>query len=251
MKISIVGLGYYGLPLAQALLLQNHHVLGTTTTEEKVPKLKQLGIETFLFKSKGHLPSSIKNSDILVLNIPPAEEHLDWFKSWNLSPEKMIIFISSTSVYSDQGHVSETSELVPTTSSGKILVAQEKWISETFKHPTILRFGGLLGGGRHPGKVLSGRKNIQGMNQTVNLIHLDDIVGFTLKIIEESKFGEIFNVVSDEHHTKKEFYGEFCQRMNLPQPEFMEDLSVGKKVSNSKMKQIYQLKFPTMLGKSL
>lgn len=239
MKISILGCGWYGLPLAEELLSMGHEVWGSTRTEEKKVELEAKGIKAEVLQYPKVPSSEILNSDVIVLNIPPFAEELGWFKEWKWSENTKIIFISSTSTLGES-------------SAGKLLLEQEQWIH--FRHPesVTLRFGGLLGNSRHPGKILSGKKNITGKDWPVNLIHLTDAIGFTIKILELGLSGETFEVVSDEHHTKKEFYQEFASRNNLPLPEFNEqDLSVGKVISNEKLKAIYQLHVPTMYGKSL
>ena len=47
-KISILGCGWLGLPLAKALLKKKFHVNGSTTTVEKLDVLKDEGINPFL-----------------------------------------------------------------------------------------------------------------------------------------------------------------------------------------------------------
>ena len=70
--------------------------------------------------------------------------------------------------------------------------------------------------------------------------------------IEKNFQNEIISLVSDEHHTKEEFYSEFCIRNGIPVPEFdQDDHTVSEIVSNELMKKYYELKFPTMLGRSL
>lgn len=246
MKISIISCGWYGLPLAESLVAQGHDVLGSTRSEEKKLTLQSLGINPHLLEYPALPSEELLSSDIIILNIPPFKEQLEWFKSWSWNLKSKVIFISSTSVYSGAGSLNESSE-----TSGN-LAEIENWIKNHFSSFVIFRFGGLIGGNRHPGKVLSGRKDLKGGHSPVNLIHLDDCVGFTKTIIDQNIQNEIFNVVSDEHSSRKDFYTEFCVRKNLEKPEFDEaDLSQGKLILNSKMSALYQLKFSRMIGKEL
>lgn len=236
MKISICGLGYIGLPLAKALLERGHTVRGTTTTLEKLVNFPHSEIMI----SPGLPSPGITDCDVLVLNIPPFENQLEWFRKWDLSKTKKIIFVSSTSALHGNGRNSE------------LLKAEETWIRSCGIPWVVVRPGGLLGNGRHPGKTLSGKSGIKGGKSPVNLIHADDVVGFITIVIEKNLTGENFDLVSDEHHTKEEFYSDFCRRMNLPLPQFdSSDKEPGIIISNEKMKRHYSLKFPTMLGKSL
>lgn len=233
MKISILGLGWYGTPLAIELRNQGHDIFGSTRSEDKTRELRfqNLNASTFSYPD---LPSEdLIDSEIVILNIPPFEEELEWFKSFNWNPNTWIIFISSTSVYPE-----------PESKNGHILKAQEDWVQTHFKHWTILRFGGLYGADRHPGKYLSGRKNLAGRLSPVNLIHQDDCVDFTKTVIEKKLQNILFNVVSDDHRTREEFYSEFCKKTGLPLPEFdKNDQSSGKIVPNDEMRKYYQLKF--------
>ncbi len=236
MKISICGLGYIGLPLAELLIGAGHEVHGTTTTLQKL--IDNPFAEILRSPS---LPSeNILNCDILVLNIPPSDGQLAWFKEWDLSLVKKIIFVSSTSALHTDGRNSE------------VLRSEEAWIKACGLPWIIVRPGGLLGHGRHPGKSLSGKTGIKGGESPVNIIHADDVNGFICAVIEKKLENDSFELVSDEHHTKEEFYSEYCRRMNLPLPQFdSADKNPGVIISNEMMKRHYQLKFPTMLGKSL
>lgn len=225
MKISIIGLGWFGSPLASALAAEGHIISGSTTTEEKIQKLKSQNIHPFKLKYP-EVPQKI-DSDILILNVPPFAEELDWFKSWDIDPKTWIIFISSTSVESKKD---------------SLLSFQEEWV-KTFSNWTILRFGGLFGGERHPGKYLSGKKNLVGRLWPVNMLHQEDAVGFTKKIINDKIQSKIFTVISDEHPTREDFYTRFCIDHNLPLPDFDQtDLSVKTPLSNEEARKFYSFK---------
>ncbi len=236
MKISVISCGWYGTPLAQSLLQDGHEVFGTTRSEEKKKSLTEVGVNAHILETS-HLPhEEVLNADIIILNLPPFKDLLQWLKSWNWNLKTKIIFISSTSVYSKHSDLLEI----------------ENWIQSHFSSRVILRFGGLIGHDRHPGKVLSGRKEIKGPLHPVNLIHRDDCIGFTKCIIEKNITNEIFDVVSDEHSLRSEFYTEYCLRKKIAKPEFDEtDLSQGKLISNEKMSALYQLTFSRMIGREL
>ena len=46
-KISILGCGWLGLPLAKSLLSKSYEVKGSTTSESKIDLLKNAGISPF------------------------------------------------------------------------------------------------------------------------------------------------------------------------------------------------------------
>lgn len=225
MKISIVGLGWFGSSLAQ--MLDDHEVSGTHRTD-----LNETNTPT----------ESIMDADVLVINIPPFKNQLEWFKSWNWSKKTHVIFISSTSVYGQEsGDLDESVIPGPNTENGKLLLEEEEWI-KTFPFHTVIRFGGLLGKNRHPGKVLSGRKNISGGNQPVNLLHLDDAVGFTKLVIEQKLINRTFNLVNPEHPTREAFYQDYARTHQLPLPEFDHSPMPGKTICSALVENLYEFK---------
>lgn len=174
-----------------------------------------------------HVPSEeVLSSDVIILNIPPFEGQLSWFETWNWKKKTHLIFVSSTSVISQEN----------------ILKQEEAWVEKNFVTFTILRFGGLFGPNRHPGRSLSGKKNVKGKLHPVNLLHLNDAVGFTMKVIEKGLTGT-FHVVASEHPQKKEFYTAYCLKEGIPLPEFDEtDESTGKIVPNDEARKHYEFR---------
>lgn len=232
MKISIIGLGWFGSALAKDLA-RNYEIKGTTRSPDKHP-----GAEVLLVPG---IPSDeLMNADVIVLNIPPFANQLEWFKSWNWNQSTHIIFISSTSVFGEMsGEVDENTLPVPESENAKELVACETWF-KSFPSSTIIRFGGLIGPDRHPGRSLSGRKNIKGGNQPVNLIHLDDCIGFTKLVIEKHLTHETYNLVHPAHPTRREYYQNWCRDHELPLPEFVDSDTPGKIISHLKVSSLYK-----------
>ena len=99
MKISVIGLGWYGAPLAKALQDEGHSLLGTTRTDEKRDQFLKLGIEAYKLDASLIPPPELMNVDVIVLNIPPFAGQLEWFKQWGWQKNTWLIFVSSTSVY--------------------------------------------------------------------------------------------------------------------------------------------------------
>lgn len=252
-SVSLIGCGDYGTQLALKLLELGFQVRGTTRSSEKCEALTKLGIEASILTIDSQPLPAVLNTPIIVLNIPPFEGQLNWLKSWNFKPHTKIVFISSTSVYgSSEGDLNESSLVHPDTVGANELVKEEEWVKSTFSSWSILRFGGLISTQKRPARFLSGKKNLKGQNWPVNLVHMDDAVGMTLKIIENIDHNHLLNVVSDEHSSRKDFYTEQCRLGNLQVPEFDEsDLTPGKKILNHKAKELYTFLHPTLIGKAL
>jgi nucleoside-diphosphate-sugar epimerase len=265
-NISILGCGWLGLPLAKSLLYKGFLVKGSTTSIEKMTLLESNGIHAFQItlsenEIQGDLQSFLKNSEILIIDIPPKlrENSNENFvsKIQNLIPfienakiEK-VLFVSSTSVYADYNSmVSEATKPQPETESGKQLLKAENLLlrSTNFK-TTVIRFGGLIGENRHPIHFLAGRKNIENPDAPINLIHQLDCIGIIEEILRQAQndklgFGEIFNAVAPFHPTRKTYYSEKALELNLLLPEFDESKpSVGKIISSEKVERILNYTF--------
>lgn len=263
MKISILGCGWLGLPLAEQLRDAGHAVKGSTTSKEKLQLLKGKEIQPFLIALTPEL--QCKNCDtfwdanVLVLNIPPGRNrnnitdyHQQQMKAViekvNNSSINFVIFVSSTSVYPPTGGIvseEDTKSGKASRPSGNTLLEVEKMLQrESGFETTVIRFGGLYGHNRHPVKYLAGRKNLAGGNAPVNLIHRDDCINIIQKIIEENKTRQIFNGVSDGHPPKKMYYPAVAKSLELEPPTFQDDKNKQYKiVSNRKLKIMLNYKF--------
>jgi nucleoside-diphosphate-sugar epimerase len=259
-KISILGCGWLGLPLAQKFIKSGFHVKGSTTSEEKLNQLKEAGIEPFLIalsenKIEGNMSGFLKDSDLLIINIPPKlrSSNTENFvaKMKHLIPFieessiTKVLFVSSTSVYGDlpleDNHkavvFSEESNPKPDTESGKQLLEVENLLLHNNHFSTvIIRFGGLIGNDRQPVKHLAGRLNLENPDAPINLIHQTDCIAVIEKIILKNSFGEIYNAVAPFHPTRKEYYTAKARTYNLSVPHFDENkISKGKIISAKKI----------------
>lgn len=239
MKITIIGCGWLGLPLAQKLIEKGHTVHGSTTHTVKLAHLHDSGIIPFLFDGVQHsvIPDEACEADLLILNFPPGRtsNYPEQVKNIldQVNPSTKVIFTSSTGVYEDiEGDVSEQS---PIREDHPVALAEAQ-IRESGKPFCIVRLAGLIGGERHPVKYLSGR-NVSDGNMVVNLIHRDDVISGIVKVISEDRWNSLYNLVYPAHPTKADYYTDMSRKMDLAEPIF--DLSVkkGKCVSGKKIEE--------------
>ena len=260
-KISILGCGWLGLPLAKALIKNGFSVNGSTTSAEKLSILEKAGISPFLISldSKsvsGAIEVFLQESSTLIIDIPPKlrgtnkENFVEKIKVLipfiEKSSVKNVLFVSSTSVYGEENDiVTEESPLNPDTESGKQLVEVEQLLqSNTDFKTTILRFGGLIGEDRHPVKFLAGRENLDNPDAPINLIHQEDCIGIILKIIENDCWDETFNAVAPSHPSRSNYYTQKAIDLNLALPKFNpENASVGKTILSDKIEAILNYTF--------
>ena len=263
-KISILGCGWLGLPLAKKLIEKRNSVKGSTTSENKLSILKDAGINPFLVALESESVSETINdflaeSEILIIDIPPklrantdSSRKLFVEKIETLIPFiekstiKKVLFVSSTSVYGDQNDlITEETNPNPETESGKQLLLAEAILQKNQNfETTILRFGGLIGEDRHPVKFLAGKENLENPDAPVNLIHQKDCIGIIEEIIFQSKWNEVFNAVAPFHPSREDYYTQKAKEQNLILPKFSTEKSNIKKIiSSEKVQDILNYEF--------
>ena len=253
MVVSILGCGWYGLALAKGLVARGETVMGSTTSAEKLTALETEGIAPFLIDLSVDIATqhvAFFNCDVLVIAIPPKSrsgeggEYLPKLQriihAIHQHQIKKVILISSTGVYADLSReVDELTDPQPDTASGKILFEAEALFREqTDFKTTIIRFGGLIGPGRDPGRFFAGKKNIPNGLAPVNMIHLDDCIGVTIGVLDKDAFGYTFNSCTPHHSAKAEFYTRAAERSGLELPEFIPELKEWKLVTSVKVNKI-------------
>ncbi|MEJ8756702.1 SDR family oxidoreductase [Pontibacter sp. H259] len=254
--ISILGCGWLGLPLAEALINAGKHVKGSTTSPAKLDLLAQKGITPYLIDLQDEeadkaILDELLETDVLVISIPPrlrsdgGSAYLGQLhklvKTMLNAPVRKVLFISSTSVYDDLNHiVTETDDMFtkPTDPGYTLLQAErlfqerEEWLT------TVVRFAGLVGDDRSPGRFMAGKTNVPNGDAPVNLIHRDDCISILKRIIEQEKWGEVYNACSDEHPMRRDFYPPAAIALGLEPPTFIEMQETHFKIiSNQKLKQ--------------
>lgn len=266
-QISVIGCGWLGLPLAKQFIKNNYTIKGSTTSKSKLELLESFNIKGYFVKFsnkgiEGEIDECLKNSSILILNIPPGlrkNPENNFVEQIELlmphieqSSIEKVLFVSSTSVYGDTETIpiiTEKSALTPDTASGKQLLSVEKLLqkNKNFK-TTILRFSGLFGEDRQPATYLSGRTHLQNPEAPVNLIHLDDCIHIILSIIEQNIWNETFNASTTPHPKRKNYYTLQCENLNLPIPEFdTNTISKGKQIDASKLIHLLDYHFKVEL----
>lgn len=259
--ISILGCGWLGLPLGAYLAERGHRVRGSTTTPEKRERLAAAGIEPYLLRldpERPHLDAgAFFEADVLFLNVPPPRRRPDVL-AYHLAQVDLVreavrtagagfvVFASSTSVYPELNReVTEDEAGGVDSETGQALLAAERLLLEdpAFE-TTVLRFAGLYGGDRQPGRWLAGRRNVDNGGAPVNLVHRDDAIAVVMTIIEQDVRGDVFNVCTDAHPTRAELYTHKARQLGLDPPVFADASATSFKiVSNEKLKARLDYRF--------
>lgn len=257
--VSVLGCGWFGLALAKKLILLGYQVKGSTTTPEKISALKSEKVEAFLINFTSDqidADPAFFNSDVLFICIPPkrnSPELTDYpdkiaaiLKSVS-HPVTQVVLISSTSVYGDENQtVNEYSETTPDTGSGKMVLAAEQLLKNNRPHhSSVIRFAGLIGPDRNPGRFFAGKTNIPNGLAPVNLIHQNDAVGIAVKLLESQAFGQIYNACAPEHPSRTDFYTHAARKTGLAIPEFIQEKNEWKLVESLNVPKYLDYRFQT------
>ncbi|MDZ7808186.1 MAG: NAD-dependent epimerase/dehydratase family protein [Gracilimonas sp.] len=251
--VLIIGCGWLGKKLGSYLISKKLTVYGTTRSSSNFSELNALEIKPVKLELPSASLSDIRLPDVktVIISISPGrgKDRNDYPKiigqlSQVLAERNVqIIMYSSTSVYEDTKNEVTESDAEPEEKSNNAIIAAEGALIKYSPDAVILRLSGLYGEDRHPAKYMAGRKNIAGGDSPVNLVHSDDVIQVTAKIIEKKIKGEIFNVCSGSHPSRSEIYTKIAERLELKKPTFEEGGSDGKKVSSEKLKKQLKIRF--------
>ncbi|MBS0625943.1 MAG: SDR family oxidoreductase [Verrucomicrobia bacterium] len=268
-NIAIIGCGYIGTEAASIWHKKGYHITATTRHPERLPELAKVAQKSLILRGSDEeeLAPLIANNEYLIVTV--GADNSDQYESTYLHTAQVLrhlalemdlprhlIYTSSTSVYGDHHGlwVDETSELQSKSEQGRILIDSEKTylsLHDLGWHTCILRFAEIYG----PGREISKRvKSMQGHNlpgsgdQYTNMIHKADAAAALDYALRHNLEG-IYNVVDDEHPTRKELYDQISHKFHLPKLHWDPALtglhSGNKRVSNHKIKaEGFSFRFP-------
>lgn len=254
--IGIIGCGWLGTQIGQYLIDKGYQVVGTRRSDNGLNKLKSLGITPHeLDLATSFKLGPLADCGTWIICVPPGEQKESYEQQIQqlvqLATDNSINFIycSTTGVYGPQNAILE--EDGPLRSERTTAMKAQK-VEELIKHSNvnhcILRMAGLIGPERSPGRFLAGRKNVKGPETPVNLLWGSDAAEAVVKILEKKPWGEVFNLCSEGHPTREEFYTAEALTLDLQPPSFDEDSASMpyRIVSNSKAKEELGIKFKTL-----
>ncbi|MGB0937488.1 MAG: NAD(P)H-binding protein [Colwellia sp.] len=288
-SVGIIGCGWLGTELAKSLINKGVNVFATTRTEERQQQILAQGIQCELLNLNAEVTDfdekadtgtidkeaikSIASSQVftkenLVICITPQfkkgkKNYPANIKTILLAAKdklingniKKVILISSTGVYKNlSGRISEKSVIDLSDDKVKALALAEDYVKQFCPHYTVIRFGGLVGRNRHPGRFLAGKQDLANADEKVNLIHQDDAVAIIEANLFKTAVSGIFNGVSDTKSTREVFYQKAAKSLGLLAPKFLLQNAVSlnnvanKSISNDKIKTElnYQFIYPDL-----
>ena len=214
MRILIVGAGYVGTAFGKAAKDRGHHITVASRTSEKIPQHLEWADDAFLWDRI--LPENIEG---ILLTVAPRDQsyeetYLDNAKAVANAP--YIVYTSSTSVYGDhQGKiVNEKTSPSPQNANQQILLETEAILPPN--KSAIFRLGEITG----PGKERRLPEIVSGNGDSIcNFSPLSLIIEALINAFESKKIG-LFNLVSDDHPSRKQYYLKLAQSQGLKAPLF-------------------------------
>ncbi len=259
MKVSVLGCGRLGMPLAVYLANEGCAVRGSSTSADKTETMKQNGIEPFVFKieeAAQALDPDFFDADVVVVTLPFLRsfkdpcQYLDQIKSVvhaiQQSTINLAVFTSTTSIYPDSDAVVEEDQQLPlSTDRQKVLwECEQLFLNMDHVQSVVLRLAGIWHGARSADLML-GQKGriIQNSHAKMNTVHYEDCIGIMTQAIENKISAGVYNVCADQHPVRKDFYLKCCEKLGYDVPEFDEKVSSRKIVSNAKIKDTLNYTF--------
>ncbi|MBP6862635.1 MAG: NAD-dependent epimerase/dehydratase family protein [Neisseriaceae bacterium] len=223
-SVFILGLGFLGQPLYQALQQQGWSVAGSRRQgSADDPNQVALNID-----ASEHAPATMARllaAEALVCLLPPSGsvhyvDHVLRLVTFmqDHGHLRQVVLASSTSVYGDA--VRTCTEATPTaalTASARAIVALEQaLLASTLAYVGVLRFGGLFGPTRHPVTVLAQKTAIQGALQPVNVVSQQAAVQAIQQLLAQPLAArQLYNVCHPAHPSKQAFYQAEADRRGL------------------------------------
>lgn len=234
--IAVIGCGWLGLPIASDLVDRGLKVIGTTTREERISDIEKHGVRGRIYRMGDLNPPQAEG---YVINVPPSKT-TDYVASLRATAEQLpptsnVLFVSTTSVYTNMMDVFPESQVVPgspspadynTTSKhspipiAELIQAEGIFWTGSNGRATILRCGGLVGPGREPGRFLAGKSNVPDPDSLVSISTLGKVVHMVALIIATGDWGKVINAVERNRPTRREFYTKAALDLGLEPPTF-------------------------------
>ncbi len=267
MRVLVIGAGYIGLPLAEALASLGHSVYAMRRTP---PATTATGVE-WLSADVGELTSLQHLShdwdwvvncaasshggleDYRRVYLGGARNVLAWLGA---HPPKKYVYTSSTSVYgqADGSPVDEQSPTEPEPETARVLVETEQLLTRAADEgfpAVILRVAGIYGPNRGYWlkQFLAGEARLEGTGgRWLNMVHRDDVIGAIIAALERGVPGQTYNVVDDEPVSQRTVFAWLAARLNKPLPPTVPEKEATNRKRGSSNKRISNQRLRRELG---
>ncbi|ENP8451076.1 NAD-dependent epimerase/dehydratase family protein [Vibrio parahaemolyticus] len=225
----IVGAGWLGTPLAQALLVEGHDVVITRRSQARLDERPSTIVNAALLdlndeNAAQKLDEIIQSNHIerIVGAFPPGfrrESGREYTQQWSTLVKaakqhaiEKLVMISSTTVYpnlpTEMKEESASLALAQThpnfSDNAKIMLEAEQSVVDSGINYAILRCSGLIGPDRHPARFAMRLKQVS-RKAPANMLHQSDAVAVAQFALDHLS-NQIINVTTPHTVSKAEFY---------------------------------------------
>lgn len=258
-RLLVAGCGYVGEAVANLFLADGWRIEAWTRSPESSGRLS---VRPYLARAvdlseKNQVAAHYAGFDLVVHCASTRGGDVQAYRRVYLNgarnllqvfPGARLLFASSTSVYAQTGGewVTEESQAIPETATGKILRESEQLVLSA--HGIVIRLGGIYGPGRSAllKRFLSGEAILDPENDRfMNSIHRDDAATAIRSLaLQDQIAGQIYNVVDNEPSLQSDCYRWLAAKMGRPVPPVKRSTSPrkrgqsNKRVSNAKLRQL-------------
>lgn len=227
-RVTILGCGFTGIRVAQALLQQGVEVIATSRNPGNLPLPGALTLPFDALNPKDilRLPTLVAAADAILCSIPTLRQGPNWIEA---VPELMqairgavprVIYLSTTGVYGPQHRIDEHTQPQPVTPRERYRVEAEQSVLSSCELPLILRPAAIYGPGRgvHT-SLLQGKYRLTGDGSNyISRIHVDDLAAHVLAALHQPQVTGAWPV-ADEHPCTQREMASFCaDLLGLPLP---------------------------------
>ncbi|NOH79468.1 NAD-dependent epimerase/dehydratase family protein [Vibrio sp. RE86] len=226
-KISIIGGGWLGQPLAHYLSTLGHTVSVSRTTTMGATELCEQHLNGFQFDLSAPLSESehkleATKPDIVIGCFPPGfrkgrgDEYAHYWHTLVSLCQSLdvsrLVMVSSTTVYpnsaDDMTEDSASLELATRhnhfSDNAVIMLQAEQSLIDSGLSYAIVRCSGLIGPERHPSRFASKLKQVSSL-APANMLHLTDAVG-AVSFMALNEISGVVNATTPNTVSKAEFY---------------------------------------------
>ncbi len=231
-RTLIVGAGYAGRPLAQALRARGDEVTCWVRSPESAAELAAQGLTRTIVGSVADESCWRGQSEFDVVvhcassggggTAAYREVYLEGVRQMNhFQGKARRIFVSSTSVYGqmDGAWVDETSVTEPASETSRVLLKAEN--EAVWAGATVVRSAGIYGPGRAAlfEKFRRGDAVIEGDgSRWLNQVERSDLIATLQHLLEQGTPGEVYNAADNEPVTLRDFYAWCGRQLGRPSP---------------------------------
>ena len=222
----IVGTGYTGLRVLNALQVQQSFGINRATPTATDRKIERLDLD-HLEDREIRLPVACT----LLYCVPPStvslqDRRLESFLSRVQPTPARIVYLSTSGVYGDRGGklTHESDPTNPTTDRAKRRFAAEQWLEQWCQQTScehfVLRVPGIYGPGRLGLERLrtGGAIVRDGDSGPGNRIHVDDLVTCCIAAMTNAAPPGVYNVADGDHRNNYWFRRTVAELAGLPAP---------------------------------